>query len=90
MQQMIQHQQNQTKVFTAAIASVTLALSGSKVPPITVITPTPTISTAIKYTGCSFCRIDGHFIQQCPTVEEYIKARKAAHDANGKVVTING
>jgi hypothetical protein len=90
MQQMIQHQQNQTKALTAAIASATSALSGSKVPPVTVITPTPTISTAMKYTGCSFCGIDGHFIQQCPTVEEYVKAGKAGRDANGKVVTITG
>ena len=34
--------------------------------------------------------LEGHFIGQCPTVDEYVKAGKAARDADGKVVTANG
>jgi hypothetical protein len=84
MQQMIQ---NQTNALTAAIAT----LAGSKAPPVANVASTPTVPSAgARYSGCSFCGINGHYISQCPTVDEYVKAGKAARDANGKVVTSNG
>jgi hypothetical protein len=84
MQQMIQ---NQTNALTAAIAT----LANAKAPPVVNVTPSPAVQSAgARYSGCSFCGINGHYISQCPTVDEYIKAGKAARDANGKVVTSNG
>jgi len=89
MQQILQHQQNQTNALTAAITS---AISGTTKVASIPTSPPPAIPTtsATRYSGCSFCGLDGHFIQQCPKVDEYVKLGKAARDANGKVVTANG
>jgi len=77
MQQMLQ---NQTNALTAAIAAAASnVLSGAKAPPV-VVNPVPTSTAGARYTGCAFCDLEGHFISQCPTADEYIKSGKAARD----------
>ncbi|KAI0063724.1 hypothetical protein BV25DRAFT_1771618, partial [Artomyces pyxidatus] len=40
--------------------------------------------------GCNFCGSSGHFIRECPVVQDYIRAGKVKRNAEGKVVLPSG
>ena len=41
-------------------------------------------------TGCRFCGTPGHFIRECPAVEEYQRSGKAIRNGTGQVTLPNG
>ena len=41
-------------------------------------------------TGCRFCGTPGHFIRECPAVEEYQRSGKAIRNGAGQVTLPNG
>ena len=64
------------------------------VPASTFVQPAPSTGlagfTAPPPTGCRFCRTPGHFIRECPAVEEYQRSRKAIRNRAGQVTLPNG